>query len=131
MEDYNKLPEKAKELLKDEDVIDIIEVFEFVVKYADVITKPDVTKDDLEELEEAIKSLSNFTDDMKQLIDTDLIEELEDKKDSAQNQVDASGDVDAGDNNGTGILTLMVCVVSFGVAVCMTGKRKRIRNVIK
>lgn len=131
MEDYNKLPEKAKELLKDEDVIDIIEVFEFVVKYADVITKPDVTKDDLEELEEAIKSLSNFTDDMKQLIDTDLIEELEDKKDSAQKQADASGDIDAGDNNITGILTVMFCAFSLGVIVCITGKRKRIHNIIK
>ena len=125
MEEFDKLPEKAKEILNNDDINVIIKIFEFFASYAELITKSNVTKEDLEDIKAAIEIVSKFTDEMKEMIDTDIIDDLEEKEDSAQKQADISGDVDAGDSNRVDVFTLAVFIISFAVIVCMVCKKRK------
>ena len=98
-------------------------VFEFVVEYADIITKSDVTHNDLEELKDAMDSIANFTDSMKDLLGGEIIQDLVDKQKDAQEQMDNITDVGAGSNNMFGIFMVMLLCLNFIGILTILGKK--------
>lgn len=116
LEEFNELPEKAKNLLQKEkqNLDEKLAVVEFIEKYNEIISKDTITEEDKAILKELYKDYLNLSDSMKEFIDLDLKQLINEKI-----------EIVAPKTGDTSNMTVYLMLTMLGVAMCLYAGKKR------